>query len=284
VIKMNKIHRRITTAISRLNSAERAILFLINHRKGYNKKATTWDLQNALYEIRNARTLLKNISWQKRLVYSTTTIHKNPKNKEVNNMTRTRVKAHTRNITATNPTLKREETKITTPTQPEPTQQIPEWKHDKIFKVNNQIGFGCDYKRMRDGFNHYATLYINGIEKDKAKVHYINRTWETYDYQTVMQNLVEKTPHLTPAEKQTAQTFLKKDQTDYSQFRRTAAVAKLGEIFGTTQKEKNDWKARMLKAGLANKGLQMPEDWNTLTEEEKQKRLDAVIAQLEQTP
>jgi hypothetical protein len=54
-------------------------------------------------------------------------------------------------------------------------------------------------------------------------------------------------------------------------------VAKMGEIFGQTEKEKNDWKARMLKAGLGGKGLEMPDDWDTLTEKEKKRRLDMVI-------
>ena len=59
-----------------------------------------------------------------------------------------------------------------------------------------------------------------------------------------------------------------------------AMVAKMGEIFGTNQKEKNDWKVRMIKAGLENKGLIMPEDWNTLSENEKEKRLNRAIEQL----
>jgi hypothetical protein len=62
-----------------------------------------------------------------------------------------------------------------------------------------------------------------------------------------------------------------------SQLNTVANVALLGEIFGSTQKEKNDWKARMLKAGLENKGLEMPEDWDALSEAEKQRRLDGVI-------
>jgi len=48
-------------------------------------------------------------------------------------------------------------------------------------------------------------------------------------------------------------------------------------MFGKTQKESNDWKARMLKAGLENKGLIMPEDWDTLSENDKEARLNAVI-------
>lgn len=59
--------------------------------------------------------------------------------------------------------------------------------------------------------------------------------------------------------------------------KRTAAVAKLGEFFGQTQKEKNDWKARMLKAGLGNSGFEMPADWDELDEETKEARLNAAI-------
>lgn len=56
----------------------------------------------------------------------------------------------------------------------------------------------------------------------------------------------------------------------------TAMVAKMGALF-STQKESNDWKARMLKAGLENRGLIMPEDWDELSEEEKEKRLNSAI-------
>jgi hypothetical protein len=63
-------------------------------------------------------------------------------------------------------------------------------------------------------------------------------------------------------------------------FSSIAMVAKLGEILTDDKKESNDWKARMLKAGLGDKGLIMPDDWNTLPEEEKTKRLDNVINHL----
>jgi len=62
-----------------------------------------------------------------------------------------------------------------------------------------------------------------------------------------------------------------------SELKTVAMVARLGDIFGKTQKQKNDWKARMLKAGLENKGLIMPEDWNELNENDKQARLDGAI-------
>lgn len=54
-------------------------------------------------------------------------------------------------------------------------------------------------------------------------------------------------------------------------------IAKMGEIFTDSKKEANDWKKRMINAGLGNKGLTMPEDWDELTEEEKESRLNNAI-------
>lgn len=59
-----------------------------------------------------------------------------------------------------------------------------------------------------------------------------------------------------------------------------AGVMALGDIFGSDQKESNDWKTRMLKAGLENRGLIMPDDWDTLDEATKERRLNAVIETL----
>ena len=64
-------------------------------------------------------------------------------------------------------------------------------------------------------------------------------------------------------------------------FNTVSMVAKMGDVFCNDTKSKNDWKTRMLKAGLENKGLIMPEDWDTLTEEQKETRLNGVIGVLE---
>jgi hypothetical protein len=58
---------RIITAISRLNNAENHLKFLMTEKKGFNKKAIKWNIDTTLYEIRNARTLLKNIEYTKYL-------------------------------------------------------------------------------------------------------------------------------------------------------------------------------------------------------------------------
>lgn len=63
-----------------------------------------------------------------------------------------------------------------------------------------------------------------------------------------------------------------------------STMAAMGEIFADTQKEKNDWKLRMMKAGLPQHALHVPEDWDQLSEDEKTKRLDGAIKILGEEP
>jgi hypothetical protein len=54
----------------------------------------------------------------------------------------------------------------------------------------------------------------------------------------------------------------------------TSMVALFGELLCDDKKEKNDWKKRMFEAtGL----LDFPSDWDSLTEDEKETRLNKVI-------
>lgn len=56
-----------------------------------------------------------------------------------------------------------------------------------------------------------------------------------------------------------------------------AMVAAFGKILCPDQKSQNDWQARMLKAGLGNRGLTMPDDWDNLNEDEKESRLTKAL-------
>lgn len=147
----------------------------------------------------------------------------------------------------------------------------------RSFKINENIEIVCEWKKTRMAFKHEASLLIDGIEVDKTKICYQNRTWESYGFQSVMKKLIEKTKALNPEEKKICNEWLNGDRTYWSEFKQIGDIAKLGEIFCDTKEAKNDWKARMLKAGLENKGLQMSEDWDSLNEDEKERRLDLVI-------
>ncbi len=63
-----------------------------------------------------------------------------------------------------------------------------------------------------------------------------------------------------------------------------AMVAAFGAILCPDKKSKNDWQARMLKAGLGNRGLTMPDNWDSLSEDEKEARLTKALAVIGKTP
>lgn len=73
----------------------------------------------------------------------------------------------------------------------------------KIFKVNDKIVIVCDWVNTRYGFRHDAKLFVNGLEHgDKAKCCYYNRTWEKFEFETVIHKLLEETDALTESEKE----------------------------------------------------------------------------------
>ena len=57
----------------------------------------------------------------------------------------------------------------------------------KNFEIKNKS------RNRRNGFSHDSTLLINGVEIGKASVHYYNRTWESYRFQTSMLKVVNET-------------------------------------------------------------------------------------------
>jgi len=151
----------------------------------------------------------------------------------------------------------------------------------QTFQVKNGVEIIAHFEKTRSGFRHIAILMVDGREVDRAKETYQNRTWERYEFETVIRKLLKNTNVITEPEKK---DFIENGrkasyQEAQEKFGTIAAVAKMGEVLTTTQKEKNDWKKRMLKVGLPQ--LDVPEDWDTLSEDEKEKRLNNVISHLQ---
>lgn len=48
------------------------------------------------------------------------------------------------------------------------------------------------FQDCRDGFNHIGILLNDGEIIQTAKIHYINRTWESYDGQTARKEVCRK--------------------------------------------------------------------------------------------
>jgi len=148
------------------------------------------------------------------------------------------------------------------------------------FKITERIQIKCSSQNTRDGFKHVARLVYDGEEVQTSSVSYLNRTWERFEFQSAMKQLIDKSKVLSDEEKNLCNTFIEEGKhTDDSMLKSTAMVAMMGDIFCQDKKESNDWKARMIKAGLGE-GIQMPADWDELDEETKELRLNKVITQL----
>lgn len=152
----------------------------------------------------------------------------------------------------------------------------------QTFKVKKDVEIKCEWQKTNTAFKHVATLFISGQVIDKVKIFYQNRTWERYTYESVLGKLLDKTKIL---DKEQSRKWLDnmgkiEDKKVSEKFKVIGAIATLGDSFRKSKKQSNDWKARMLKAGLESYGLIMPDDWNSLNEETKKQRLNAVITEL----
>lgn len=143
----------------------------------------------------------------------------------------------------------------------------------KIFKINKRIEIVCTAENTRNGFRHLATLLVDGIESTKSKCTYLNRTWERYEFQSVLSEVIRKSD-LSEKDNKLCNKFIENYKETDNTMAMTTRIASLGNIFCNTKEEKNNWKKRMLKAGLENRGLSFPDDWDELSEDEKETRLD----------
>jgi hypothetical protein len=151
----------------------------------------------------------------------------------------------------------------------------------ELKKIDDHTSIVCAYHKTRNGFKHTAALIVDGLEIDEVKAMYLNRTWERFEYETVILKLLDK-HELLKDPKARAEFMHRAEYGKRADHMKTVAmVAQIGDILaGPDQKARNDWKARMLKAGLENSGLIIPEDWDTLSEDEKERRLNAAINSL----
>jgi len=79
----------------------------------------------------------------------------------------------------------------------------------RIFPLNKVYNVVCSWQKTQYGFRHIAILHKNGFEIARAKICYYNRTWECYEFESVLLRIIDD--NFTGQEKQ---NFLKqfKDQ------------------------------------------------------------------------
>ena len=155
--------------------------------------------------------------------------------------------------------------------------------NEKRFDIIKNVYVDCWTEDTSYGFRHLAELVKDRQVYEDAKATYYNRTWESYDYESVLKNLLERTIKSNTlsgyAIKKFKQMVKNPDRVKegLKPLKSVAMIARLGDLFADNTKDKNSWKKRMLKAGLENKGLDMPDDFDDLPEEEQERRLNGAI-------
>lgn len=181
----------------------------------------------------------------------------------------------------------------------------------KKFMINGiEFRFENYFRKSRNGFAHDTTLFKNGSAISMGTCTYQNRTWEAYEYQSSMlravSNYIEMVEEkaiadhkyetgkrrLSADEKKTIKEGAKhrdtmlelaqavRDNVQESPFKAVGLMAAIGDLLCESAEDKNDWKLRMLKAGVPERAISIPEDWHLLTEEEKERRLNGAIKAL----
>lgn len=73
----------------------------------------------------------------------------------------------------------------------------------KLFKLDEDRNILCECINTRYGFKHEATLFEGEYETGiSAKCCYYNRTWERFQYETVLIGLLKKIKDLTEKQRE----------------------------------------------------------------------------------
>jgi len=149
---------------------------------------------------------------------------------------------------------------------------------EKVFGLSGDIRARCWWEKTRYGFRHLAVLTVNWQAESRAKVCYQNRTWETYRYESVLKKLVENSG-LSDYDKKSCMDKVNETKEPES-FNALKGILAMGKLMNAdaSKKIKNDFSLRMIKAQFEKSGLSVPDDWNELSEDEKEKRLDGIAS------
>ena len=140
----------------------------------------------------------------------------------------------------------------------------------KIFNISKRERIECYRSNTRNGFKHTAEFFKGNKMVERTSVSYLNRTWEKFDFDTVIERLLDMMKL-----SETVKNRIKKAVEDInmgnhvSMDRSILALTTLGDVFYKSKTKKNEFKVRMLKA----KGFSFPSDWDSLSENVKEKRL-----------
>lgn len=56
----------------------------------------------------------------------------------------------------------------------------------KVFNYSKDLFIICGFESKRDGFNHTGQVFYKGRMVFKDKIHYQNRTWESFEFESIL--------------------------------------------------------------------------------------------------
>ena len=62
----------------------------------------------------------------------------------------------------------------------------------KIFNLDKRFSVVCESVGTRNGFKHVATLCSNGMSVYETKICYLNRTWECFEFETILLKVIDE--------------------------------------------------------------------------------------------
>jgi hypothetical protein len=62
----------------------------------------------------------------------------------------------------------------------------------RIFNLDEVYSIVCNSKSTRNGFKHVATLCKNGQNIYETKICYLNRTWERFQYESILLKIIDE--------------------------------------------------------------------------------------------
>jgi len=83
------------------------------------------------------------------------------------------------------------------------------------FTVNSEFTFSCRYYNRLNGFQHNCTLYKGDKRLSSCHIEYWNRTWELFNFQSVMQhavNLARSNKKISEAQQEELLKWLKEER------------------------------------------------------------------------
>lgn len=154
----------------------------------------------------------------------------------------------------------------------------------KIYSFGEGYQVNCRSEKTRYGFRHLCELTQNYNVLAKTKACYYNRTWESYEFQSVIHSAInaafdnrtraqqKKGQEINPLVKQYCdEVDARARGIEAKRFDPVKMVCAVGALLTSNPEERANWDKRMLST---IPGIDFPDDFDSLPVEEQQRRLD----------